>query len=108
MLITWHQLALEMPLWLVIVILTITFILIYFLIRFFKFFSMLPKKWHHNRHKKRLQATNALEDQRFFLQFIKNHKIGIIFRNFTQLENKTWIALKHKFNNCNKNVMKIY
>lgn len=38
MLITWHQIAVEMPLWLVIVILVITFILTYFLIRFSKFF----------------------------------------------------------------------
>lgn len=93
MLITWHQIALEMPLWLVIVILVITFILTYFLIRFSKFFLMLPKKWLHNRYRKRLQKNNALEDQRLFsaiYQKPKNwHHIAEIF---PQLKSKTWMS----------------
>lgn len=93
MLITWHQLALEMPLWLVILILIITFILIYFLIRFFKLLAVLPKKWRENQYKKRLQKTTAMNDQRLFsVIFQKPQNWHHILEILPQLENKTWIA----------------
>ncbi|TLY48652.1 MAG: hypothetical protein E6K54_01255 [Gammaproteobacteria bacterium] len=92
-LITWHQLTLEMPLWLVILILIVTFILIYFLIRFFKFLVMLPKKWHQDRYKKRLQKTTALNDQRLFSAiYQKPQNWHHIVEILPQLESKTWIA----------------
>lgn len=93
MLITLHQLALEMPLWLVILILIISFILIYFLIRFFRLLVMLPKKWRQNQHKKRLQRTTALEDQRLFsVIFQKPQNWHHIIEISPQLESKPWIA----------------
>lgn len=47
-LVTWHQFSLEMPLWLLILILIVGFILIYYLIRFFKYLLTLPKQWHES------------------------------------------------------------
>lgn len=92
-LITWHQLALEMPLWLFILILLIGFILIYYLIRFFRYLLMLPKQWRHNLEKKRSQKTIALDDQRLFSMIHQkpqnwHHVLEIL----PQLENKTWIS----------------
>ncbi|WP_342219946.1 heme biosynthesis protein HemY [Rickettsiella endosymbiont of Miltochrista miniata] len=93
MLITWHQLALEMPLWLVILILVTSFILIYYLIRFIRYLLMLPKQWRHNLNKKRSQKTMALDDQRLFSAlYQKPQNWHHILEILPQLENKTWIS----------------
>ncbi len=93
MLITWHQLALEMPLWLVILILVISFILIYYLIRFIRYLLMLPKQWRHNLNKTRSQKTMALDDQRLFSAlYQKPQNWHHILEILPQLENKTWIS----------------
>lgn len=92
-LITWHQLALEMPLWLGILILIISFILIYYLIRFFNYLFMLPKQWRQNLDKKRLQKTTALNDQRLFSSiYQKPQNWHNILEILPQLESKTWIS----------------
>lgn len=92
-LITWHQLALEMPLWLGILILIISFILIYYLIRFFNYLFMLPKQWRQNLDKKRLQKTIALNDQRLFSSiYQKPQNWHNILEILPQLESKTWIS----------------
>lgn len=92
-LITWHQLALEMPLWLAILILVITFILIYYVIRLFKFLLILPKKWRQNLYKKRLQKTTALDNQHLFSAiYQKPQNWHHILEILPQLQNKTWIA----------------
>ena len=93
MLITWHQLALEMPLWLVILILVISFILIYYLIRFISYLLMLPKQWRHNLDIKRSKKTRALDDQRLFSSlYQKPQNWHSILEILPQLENKTWIS----------------
>lgn len=92
-LITWHRLSLEMPLWLLILILIISFILIYYLIRFFKNLLMLPKQCRENLNKKRLQKTIALEDQRLFSSIHqKPQNWRHILEILPQLDNKTWIS----------------
>lgn len=93
MLITWHQLALEMPLWLVILILVISFILIYCLIRFIRYLLMLPKQWRHNLDIKRSKKTMALDDQRLFSSiYQKPQNWHHILEILPQLENRTWIS----------------
>lgn len=93
MLITWHQLALEMPLWLVILILGISFVLIYYLIGLFKYLFMFPKRWRQNLDKKRLQKTTAMDDQRLFsVLYQKPQNWHHILEILPQLENKTWIS----------------
>jgi|EndMetStandDraft_5_1072996.scaffolds.fasta_scaffold02737_6 heme biosynthesis-associated TPR repeat protein len=92
-LITWHQLALEMPLWLGSLILIISFILICYLIRFFNYLFMLPKQWRQNLDKKRLQKTTALNDQRLFSSiYQKPQNWHNILEILPQLESKTWIS----------------
>lgn len=92
-LINWHQLALEMPLWLGILILIISFILIYYLIRFFNYVFMLPKQWRLNLDKKRLQKTTVLNDQRLFSAiYQKPQNWHNILEILPQLESKTWIS----------------
>ncbi|MFZ0219438.1 MAG: heme biosynthesis HemY N-terminal domain-containing protein [Candidatus Aquirickettsiella sp.] len=92
-LITWHQLALEMPLWLIILILVISFILIYYLIRFFKYLLTLPKRWRQNSDKKHLQKITALDDQRLFSSiYQKPQNWHHILEILPQLESKTWIS----------------
>ena len=92
-LITWHQLALEMPLWLVILSLIISFILIYYLIRFITYLLMLPKKWRHNLDMKRSKKTMALDDQRLFSSiYQKPQNWYHILEILPLLENKTWIS----------------
>lgn len=92
-LINWHQLALEMSLWLGILILIISFILIYYLIRFFNYVFMLPKQWRLNLDKKRLQKTTALNDQRLFSSiYQKPQNWHNILEILPQLESKTWIS----------------
>jgi len=92
-LINWHQLALEMPLWLGILILIISFILIYYLIRFLNYVFMLPKQWRLNLDKKRLQKTTVLNDQRLFSSvYQKPQNWHNILEILPQLESKTWIS----------------
>lgn len=92
-LIAWHQLALEMPLWLVILILVISFILIYYLIRFFKYLLLLPKRWRQYLDKKRIQKTTALDDQRLFSSvYQKPQNWHHILEILPELENKIWIS----------------
>jgi HemY protein len=92
-LITWHLLVLEMPLWLGILILIISFILIYYLIRFFNYLFMLPKQWRQNLDKKRLQKTTALNDQRLFSSIYQKPKNWHnILEILPQLESKTWVS----------------
>jgi len=92
-LITWHQLALEMPLWLGSLILIISFILICYLIRFFNYLFMLPKQWRLNLDKKRLQKTTVLNDQRLFSSvYQKPQNWHNILEILPQLESKTWIS----------------
>lgn len=92
-LITWHQFSLEMPLWLLILILIVGFILIYYLIRFFKYLLILPRQWHESFNKRCLQKTIALEDQRLFTSiYQKPQNWHHILEILPQLENKTWIS----------------
>lgn len=92
-LINWHQLALEMPLWLGILILIISFILIYYLIWFLNYVFKLPKQWRLNLDKKRLQKTTALNDQRLFSSvYQKPQNWHNILEILPQLESKTWIS----------------
>jgi uncharacterized protein HemY len=92
-LITWHQFALEMPLWLVILILVISFILIYYLIRSIKYLLSLPKQWRHNLDKKRSKKATALDEQRLFSSiYQKPQNWHRILEVLPQLENKTWIS----------------
>ncbi|WP_342147527.1 heme biosynthesis protein HemY [Rickettsiella endosymbiont of Aleochara curtula] len=93
MLITWHQLAIEMPLWLATLALIISFILIYYLIRFIRYLLILPKKWRHNLDEKRSQKIMALDDQRLFSSlYQKPQNWHNIIEILPQLENKTWIS----------------
>ncbi|EDP46246.1 heme biosynthesis HemY N-terminal domain-containing protein [Rickettsiella grylli] len=97
LLISWHQFALEMPLWLAVLIISFSFILIYYFIRFFTFISMLPKQWHQKLEKKRLEKTTMLTDQRLFSSiYQKPHHWHSILKILPQLENKTWIS-SHQF-----------
>jgi HemY protein len=92
-LITWHQLALEMPLWLFVLILVISFILIYYLIRSIRYLLILPKQWRHNLDIKRCKKTMALDDQRLFSSiYQKPQNWHHILEVLPQLENKTWIS----------------
>jgi HemY protein len=92
-LITWHQLALEMPLWLVLLILLVSFILIYCLIRTISYLVTLPKKWRHNLNNRRLNKTQALDDQRLFAVICQKSKNWHnILEVLPQLENKTWVS----------------
>lgn len=92
-LITWHQLALEMPLWLVILILVISFILIYYLIRSIRYLLTLPKQWRHNLNQKRCKKTMALDDQRLFSSiYQKPQNWHHILEILPQLENKSWVS----------------
>ena len=96
-LITWHQLALEMPLWLAILILTISFILIYYLIRFISYLFMLPKQWRQNLDIKRCKKTMASDDQRLFSSiYQKPQNWHRILEILPQLENKTWVSKEQK------------
>lgn len=93
MLITWHKLAIEMPLWLATLALIISFILIYYLIRFIRYLLILPKKWRHNLDEKRSQKIMALNDQRLFSSlYQKPQNWHNIIEILPQLENKTWIS----------------
>lgn len=91
--ITWHQLALEMPLWLLLLILALCFILIYYIIRLFKYLLLLPKQWRHNLDKKRFKKAVALDDQHLFSSiYQKPQNWPHIVEILPQLENKTWIS----------------
>jgi HemY protein len=93
MLITWHHLALEMPLWLAGLILVISFILIYYLIRLIRYLLRLPKQWRLKLDIKRSKKTMALDDQRLFSSiYQKPQNWYHILEILPQLENKTWIS----------------
>lgn len=92
-LITWHQLSLEMPLWLFILILIIGFILIYYLTRSLNYLLMLPKQWQEHLNKKRLQKAATEDDQHLFSSiYQKPQNWHRILEILPQLENKTWIS----------------
>ncbi len=92
-LITWHQYALEMPLWLAILSLILSFVLIYYLIRFFKYLLTIPKRWQKNLAEKRLKKTTLLNDQRLFSTiYQKPRNWRHILEILPQLKNKTWIS----------------
>lgn len=101
-LITWHQLSIEMPLWLFILILILTFILFYYFICSFKFLLMIPNRWRESLNKKNLQKNNSLEDQRLFSSiYQKPQNWHNILEILPQLENKTWIS-KDQIQNLQK------
>ncbi|MFM2322210.1 MAG: HemY domain protein [Pseudomonadota bacterium] len=98
-LITWHHLALEMPLWLIIFILIISFILFYYLIRLIRYLIRLPRNWRNyldNRHAKKI---TAIDDQRLFtIIYQKPQNWQNILAALPQLEKKSWISKQQILN----------
>jgi len=64
LLISRRSIAIEMPLWLAIIGFIISVIIIYVLIRIFRYFIVLPKRWHIWRRSRRQQKQQIMEDQR--------------------------------------------
>lgn len=92
-LITWHQVAIEMPLWLVLLILITSFILFYFLIRLIKYIAALPKNWRLHLADKRQKKLAALDDQRLFgIIYQKPKNWHDILEALPQLKKTPWLS----------------
>ena len=92
-LITWHHIALEMPIWLVFLVLIISFILVYFLIRLIRYLVILPKHWRNNLIQRRQQKLSALDDQNLFTMIYKKpQNWSNILEALPQLEKKSWLS----------------
>jgi uncharacterized protein HemY len=98
-LITWHHLALEMPLWLIIFILIISFILFYYLIHLVKYFVRLPRHWRNCLESRRLKKITAIDDHRLFtIIYQKPQNWQNILAALPQLEKKSWISKQQILN----------
>ncbi|MEN9470966.1 MAG: HemY domain protein [Pseudomonadota bacterium] len=98
-LITWHHLALEMPLWLIVLILITGFILFYYLIRLIKYLLGLPQHWCNNLNNKRLSKIDAIDSQRLFtIIYQKPQNWQNILAALPQLEKKSWISKQQILN----------
>ncbi len=98
-LITWHHLALEMPLWLIAFILIISFILFYYLVRLTRYLLRLPRHWRNNLDNKRLKKADAIDSQHLFTVICqKPQNWQNILAVLPQLEKKSWISKQQILN----------
>lgn len=98
-LITWHHLALEMPLWLIAFILIISFILFYYLVRLTRYLLRLPRHWRNNLDNKRLKKADAIDSQHLFTVICqKPQNWQSILAVLPQLEKKSWISKQQILN----------
>lgn len=90
---TWHHAALEMPLWLLFLILVIGFILIYFFTKLIVYLIGLPNHWRNNLAYRRQQKLAALDDQHLFaMVYQKPQNWHNILQALPQLEKKPWLS----------------
>lgn len=98
-LITWHHLALEMPLWLIALILIISFILFYYLIRLIRYLLGLPRRWRNYLDTRRLKKITAIEDHHLFtIIYQKPKNWQNILTALPQLEQKSWLSKQQILN----------
>lgn len=92
-LITRNKLAIEMPLWLALIGLVISFIIVYFSIRLIRYFGLLPKRWHSWIQNKQQQKQTSIEDQTLFATLCPAPKDwDIVLKLLPELEKKSWIS----------------
>ncbi|MES2142341.1 MAG: heme biosynthesis HemY N-terminal domain-containing protein [Pseudomonadota bacterium] len=92
-LITRHKLALEMPLWLALVGLLVSFLVIYLFLRILHYFSVLPKRWDVWLHNRQRLKRASIEDQTLFATLYQEPKDwNVILKTLPELEKKSWLS----------------
>lgn len=97
-LITRHTLAIEIPLWLVLIGLILSFILIYFLVRGIILLVSLPKRyrlWQAHRQIKK-QETTAIQNL-FALFSPSDLRASVSLESLAPFEKKNWIAKSQRY-----------
>jgi HemY protein len=96
-LITRQKLAIELPLWLVLIGLILSFILIYFLVRFIIFLVSLPKRYHLWQAHRQLKKQETLAIQNLFAQFSpSDFHANFSLESLAPFTEKNWIATSQR------------
>lgn len=94
-----HKYAIEMPLWLALIGLLLSFIVVYFLIRTIHYLGLLPKRWHAWLQNSKQQKQISIEDQALFATLYKKPTDwNNILNSLPQLEKRNWLS-KEQFQN---------
>lgn len=92
-LITRHKLAVEMPLWLTLIGLLLSYIVIYFLIRIIRYFVLIPSRWKTWLKNKQIKKQISIEDQTLFnTLYQKPPDWNTVLTLLPQLEKRSWLS----------------